>query len=77
MALVYLEDFLELVEELPNDFKHSFAQLRSLDLRVQSASSLCGATGVGRFSWLRQEDQSQERGDKADLLCIKGNDRPM
>ena len=38
MALVYLEDFLELVEELPNDFKHNFAQLRSLDLRVQSAS---------------------------------------
>jgi hypothetical protein len=42
MALVYLEDFLELVEELPNDFKHSFAQLRSLDLRVQSASSTEG-----------------------------------
>lgn len=37
MALVYLEDFLELVEELPNDFKHNFAHLRSLDLRVQSA----------------------------------------
>lgn len=36
MALVYLEDFLELVEELPNDFKHNFAQLRSLDLRVQN-----------------------------------------
>lgn len=43
MALVHLEDFLELVEQLPPDFKHSFAQLRSLDLRVQS--SLEGRVG--------------------------------
>lgn len=33
---MYLEDFLELVEQLPTDFKHNFAQLRSLDLRAQS-----------------------------------------
>eukprot|EP00049_Salpingoeca_infusionum_P004267 m.76364 g.76364 ORF g.76364 m.76364 type:complete len:237 (-) comp12485_c0_seq7:367-1077(-) len=36
MALVYLEDFVELIEHLPAEVKHSLSQIRSLDLRVQN-----------------------------------------
>eukprot|EP00048_Salpingoeca_helianthica_P009004 m.129191 g.129191 ORF g.129191 m.129191 type:complete len:255 (-) comp14750_c6_seq2:78-842(-) len=36
MALLYLEDFCESVEQLPQDMKHVLANVRSLDLRVQN-----------------------------------------
>ena len=34
--MLYLDDFCESVETLPQDMKHYMSHLRSLDLRVKS-----------------------------------------
>ncbi|RDD47214.1 Inhibitor of growth protein 3 [Trichoplax sp. H2] len=34
--MLYLEDYLELIEQLPNEFKSRFAKIREMDLQVQN-----------------------------------------
>jgi hypothetical protein len=36
MALVHLSDFVELADSLPQDLKHTMAEIRATDLKVQS-----------------------------------------
>lgn len=40
MALLYLEDFVSAIEQLPQDIKQSYTAIRTLDLKVQSKNSL-------------------------------------
>lgn len=34
--MLYLEDYLELIEQLPNEFKSRFAKIREMDLQIQN-----------------------------------------
>ena len=36
MALLYLEDFVESIETLPQDIKHCFSNMRTQDLKAMS-----------------------------------------
>ncbi|XP_062522199.1 inhibitor of growth protein 3-like isoform X2 [Corticium candelabrum] len=36
--MLYLEDFLEMIEQLPQDLRDRFTEIRELDLKVQNAS---------------------------------------
>ena len=45
-TMLYLDDFCESVETLPQDMKHYMSHLRSLDLRVKSK---CRARGAWWF----------------------------
>ena len=36
LKMLYLEDYLELIEQLPNEFKSRFSKIREMDLQVQN-----------------------------------------
>lgn len=49
MAVLYLEDYIEAIDTLPQDMKSNFSHLRTMELQVQSAYMW----GVGwRVLWL-------------------------
>ena len=35
--MLFLEDYIDSIETIPQDMKHYFSEMRSLDLRVNSA----------------------------------------
>lgn len=35
-AMLYLEDYLEMIEQLPMDLRDRFTEMREMDLQVQS-----------------------------------------
>jgi hypothetical protein len=57
----FLEDFIESIEALPQDIKHNFAQMRTLDLRTQSKFVRVQGEKYVIFLLLKKKKKSQQQ----------------